>query len=155
MIVYLAGPLFSTAQRDFLDACARTWRAAGLDCFVPHEHELALGQVTARTIFDLDAGALRRANAVVAWLDGDAVDDGTACEIGMFVEMMRRGEAWRKGILGLSTDIRHRRRRATDADGAVNLFVAGAIASAGRLCWSVDEVTAQLVAWKAELDTAP
>ena len=43
----------------------------------------------APTIFALDSKGLHEAEAVVAWLDGPMVDDGTACEIGVFTELVR------------------------------------------------------------------
>ena len=153
MLIYLAGPLFSAAERAFLADCARLFRGAGIECFVPHEHELALGPVAARAIFELDYhSGLTRANAVVAWLDGPSVDDGTACEIGIFHGLMQRGDPWRKGIIGLATDLRRHRLRPVEQYGGLNLFLAGAIADVGRVCWSVEEATDQLLAWKAELD---
>ena len=38
MQIYVAGPLFSEAERDWLDKLAARLRAEGFDCFVPHEH---------------------------------------------------------------------------------------------------------------------
>jgi hypothetical protein len=149
MQVYLAGPLFSPAERAFLAECARAYRDAGIDCFVPHEHELARAGVTAADIFAIDCRGLEQSHALVAWLDGPTVDDGTACEIGVYYGLMARGDAWRKGILGLSTDLR--RSRDGRPHGGLNLFVAGLIERAGRLCWSVDEVRQQLLAWQREL----
>jgi len=155
MKIYVAGPLFSPAQRGFLEECARTFRQAGLECFVPHEEEGRLATVSARTVFDLDCReGLEKANALVAWLDGPAVDDGTACEIGIYHGLLQRGATWRKGILGMVTDRRLERRRETLEHGGLNLFLAGAIESAGRICWSVDEARAQLLVWKSELDGA-
>ena len=40
--IYFAGPLFTPAERRFIDECAAQLRDAGFDVFVPHEHELAL-----------------------------------------------------------------------------------------------------------------
>jgi len=152
MMVYLAGPLFSEAERAFLASCARELRAAGLHCFVPHEHELTIADLTARNVFALDHDqGLMKANALLAWLDGPTVDDGTACEIGIFWGLMQRGEPWRKGILGLATDDRLRRRNASLGHGGLNLFLAGVIERAGGLCWSLDDVKARLLAWKHEL----
>jgi hypothetical protein len=76
------------------------------------------------------------------------VDDGTACEIGLFRGLMERGEPWRKGIVGLATDLRLQRRRERLAEGGLNLFVAGAVGSAGRVCWSLEEALAQLESWR-------
>lgn len=153
MKIYLAGPLFSPSQRDFLDAAARGFREAGFECFVPHQESDRITSISARSIFDLDyREGLGTANAVVAWLDGPAVDDGTACEIGIFFGLLQQGVAWRKGILGLVTDLRLQRRRETVENGGLNLFVAGTIESAGAICWSLEEVLARLRAWNAELE---
>jgi hypothetical protein len=156
MRIYLAGPLFTPAEREFLSECARTFRQAGVECFVPHEHELALGPADARTIFDVDyRRGILPANALVAWLDGPTIDDGTACEIGIFYGLMQRREPWRKGILGLCSDLRRQRFRDAEEFGGLNLFVAGTIAAAGRICWSLDEVLQQLAEWRHELDGTP
>jgi nucleoside 2-deoxyribosyltransferase len=153
MIVYLAGPLFSDAERSFLDSCARTLREAGLDCFLPHEQESRGTGPTARHLFDLDHDqGLMKANALLAWVDGPMVDDGTACEIGIFWGLMQRGDTWRKGILALATDDRLRRRDAALEHGGLNLFLAGLIERAGGLCWSVSEALDRLLAWKRELE---
>jgi len=153
--VYVAGPLFSPAERDFLDSVAESLREAGFECFVPHEHESKLVPFTAARVFALDHDlGLARANAVVAWVDGPTVDDGTACEVGLFFGLMQRGESWRKGILGLATDDRLRRRNAALEHGGLNLFVAGVIERAGGLCWSLEEVKERLLAWREALGGA-
>jgi hypothetical protein len=149
--VYLAGPLFSEAERAWLDALAARIRAQGARCFVPHEAAAGLGRPWPAAVLALDAEGLLAAHAMVAWLDGPAVDDGTACEIGMFYGLMRSGQTWRKGILGLVTDLRLSRRRESVPAAGLNLFVAGVVETAGRLCWSVEEVLAELGAWQADL----
>ncbi len=47
MKLYCAGSLFSEAERAFLDSCVRRFRAAGIDCFLPHEEILATETVSA------------------------------------------------------------------------------------------------------------
>ncbi len=147
MHVYLAGPLFSLAERAFLEACAARLRAAGFSCFVPHEQTARLDPLTPERVFEVDSGGLAAADALVAWLDGPLVDDGTACEIGLFRGLMER-DPRRKGVLGLVTDARLERRRPWSAHGGVNLFVVGALGGAGNLCWSLEEVEARLRAWR-------
>ncbi len=150
--VYIAGPLFSEAERAYLASCARALREAGFECFVPHEQEARLEPFTARRVFEFDHDlGLAKAHAVVAWVDGPMIDDGTACEIGIFYGLMQR-EPWRKGILGLATDDRLRRRNASLEHGGLNLFVAGVIERAGGLCWSLEEVKERLRAWQREPD---
>ena len=82
--------------------------------------------------------AAHTADALVAWLDGPMVDDGTAAEIGMFAQMIEQEPGRRRALIGVSTDLRAARRRGTPGDG-VNLFVHGAIATYGTMCWSVEE----------------
>lgn len=144
MRVYLAGPIFSFAEREWLDRLADRLRAEGFDCFVPHEHLDEIADPTPEAIYALDAGALRGCDALLAWLDGPMVDDGTAAEIGAFAELVRGDPERHLGLIGLVTDLRLERRRGrADGDG-LNLFVAGAIRSAGRICWSLDEAVQAL-----------
>ena len=145
MRVYVAGPLFSVAERAWIDDLAARLRAAGLDCFVPHEHFPQLANVTVEDVYRVDTDGLRSANALVAWLDGPVVDDGTACEIGMFAELVHSGGEEYRGIVGIATDLRLERRRERGVvGGGSNLFVAGAIESCGTIVHSVDDAIAAL-----------
>lgn len=139
MQVYLAGPLFSEAERGWLDRLAGTLRDEGFDCFVPHEHFGEIAEITPEEIYRVDGAGLRSSNALLAWLDGPMIDDGTAAEIGAFAELVRGGDPRYLGIVGLVTDLRLERRRGNVPGDGMNLFVAGAIAAAGRVCWSVGE----------------
>jgi hypothetical protein len=153
--VYLAGPLFSEAERAYLASCGAELRGAGFDCFVPHEEEARLPALTAPHVFALDHEGIATANALVAWVDGPVVDDGTACEMGIFWGLMQRGEPWRRGILGLATDLRLRRRHEPLGHGGINLFIAGMLEQAGGLCFSLDEVKDRLRVWQRELAALP
>ncbi|MGZ5430573.1 MAG: nucleoside 2-deoxyribosyltransferase, partial [Thermoanaerobaculia bacterium] len=74
--IYFAGPLFTPYERGYIDDCAARLRADGFEVFVPHEHELALGdEVTAETIFASDRVGIEKANAMLAILGGPAIDD--------------------------------------------------------------------------------
>jgi len=143
--VYVAGPLFSEAERSWLDALAARLRAEGIDCFVPHENFPELADVTVEQVYRIDTQGLRSSNALVAWLDGPIVDDGTACEIGMFAELVRSGGEHYRGIVAVATDLRlERRRQASVVGGGMNLFVGGAIASCGTIVHTVDEIVEAL-----------
>jgi hypothetical protein len=145
MRLYVAGPLFSEAERSWLDALAARLRAEGFDCFVPHENFPELADVTVEHVYRIDTEGLRSANALVAWLDGPMVDDGTACEIGMFAELVRSGGSQYRGIVAITTDIRlERRRQSNVVGGGMNLFVGGTIESCGRIVHTVDDVVAAL-----------
>ena len=70
MRIYFAGPLFTPYERGFIDECAVRLRAEGIEVFVPHEHELALGtDVSAAEIFAKDRVGIEGANAMLAILD--------------------------------------------------------------------------------------
>jgi len=144
MQIYLAGPLFAEAEREWLDRLSARLRAEGFDCFVPHENFDALVELTPEEVYRVDGAGLRASNALLAWLDGPVIDDGTAAEIGAFAELVRSGDPRYRGIVGLATDLRLERRRGHTTGDGMNLFVIGAIRSAGRLCWSVDEAIAAL-----------
>jgi len=141
--VYLAGPLFTPYERSFIDECAGRLRADGIEVFVPHENVLAAGNTAAATIFAKDWKGLADADAVVAVLDGPMVDDGTACEIGIFYALMQ-SDSTKKGIVGLLTDLRGTLRH--EGHG-LNLFVLGCVEAAGKVCNSMDEVVTALAGW--------
>ena len=142
--VYFAGPLFTSYERSFIDECAAALRADGFEVFVPHEHDLAAGvDVAAASIFGKDRRGIERADAMLAILDGPSVDDGTACEIGMFHALMQSDPA-KKGIVGLLTDIRGMRGEST----GINLLVQGAIEDVGCIVASIDEARNVLSAWR-------
>jgi nucleoside 2-deoxyribosyltransferase len=142
--VYFAGPLFTVYERSFIDECAARLRGEGIEVFVPHENALAAGDTSAATIFRKDWDGLVEANAVVALLDGPMVDDGTACEIGMFYALMQNDPA-KKGIVGLLTDLRA--SLAHEGHG-LNLFVQGCVEAAGTICGTMDEVVTTLDGWR-------
>jgi nucleoside 2-deoxyribosyltransferase len=142
--VYLAGPLFTPYERSFIDECAARLRADGIEVFVPHENVLAVVDTSAATIFAKDWEGLSNADAVVAVLDGPMVDDGTACEIGIFYALMQT-DPTKKGIVGLLTDLRGTLRH--EGHG-LNLFVLGCVEAAGKVCNSMDEVAAVLAEWR-------
>jgi nucleoside 2-deoxyribosyltransferase len=105
MRVYLAGPLFTVAERRFLAWLRDSLNAlAGVralwpgDLFSDVDLE-RLGEAAKAHIFQGCVEGLTGSDLVVAWLDGPQVDDGTAWEL---------GHAFARGIpaLGLRTDFR-------------------------------------------------
>jgi nucleoside 2-deoxyribosyltransferase len=142
--VYFAGPLFTPYERSFIDECAARLRTDGIDVFVPHENALAAADTSPATIFAKDWEGLSTADAVVALLDGPLVDDGTACEIGIFYALMQSDPS-KKGIVGLLTDLRG--TRGVEGHG-LNLFVEGCVEAAGTICSTLDEVLDVLAGWR-------
>jgi nucleoside 2-deoxyribosyltransferase len=146
--IYLAGPLFTPYERAFLDGCAARMRAEGLEVFVPHEHALADEETTPASIFGQDMAGITAANAVVALLDGPMVDDGTACEIGLFHGLLL-GDPTKLGTVGLLTDF----RSASGEGHRLNLFVHGCVEASGGICSTIDEVIDVLRGWRQTLNS--
>lgn len=106
MHIYLAGPLFSVADRQFLTSLRDrlrqmpdvtvTWPGDLFDA----DHLASLGPQAKTHIFETCRDAIHAATHVVALLDGPQVDDGTAWEIGY---------AYARGlpVWGLRTDFRN------------------------------------------------
>jgi nucleoside 2-deoxyribosyltransferase len=106
MKVFIAGPLFSQAEREFNVRVEEELRRHGFKTFLPQRDVGRLDELLAkegdqayRTIFDRDLKGLDQADVVVAILDGPDVDSGTAFEVGY---------AFAKGkpVIGLKTDMR-------------------------------------------------
>ena len=104
-LVYVAGPLFSEAERRFLERMVDTLaKVSNLDpsihFFLPHRDGGELGKGPSRRhIFELDMQHIDSSSIVVALLDGQDVDSGTCIELGY-------AYAKRKKIFGLLTDFR-------------------------------------------------
>ena len=152
MQIYFAGPLFTQYERDFIAEAAAKIRAAGIEVFVPHEQSLPEGEITAKAVFRKDGEGLFPANAVLALLDGPMVDDGTACEIGLFYGMKMNGDTSKKGIIGLVTDSRSVGSKGRQLEGkGINLYVQGCIEEIGEVVTDVDAALEILQRWNAEL----
>lgn len=115
MIIYLAGPLFSEAERAWIfqlktriiELAARI--GVEVDArwpwdFVPPDVLQAHGDKAGEVIFQACVSNLKAADILIALLDGAQVDDGTAWEIGYF---FRHRSDPGKPIIGVRTDIRN------------------------------------------------
>jgi nucleoside 2-deoxyribosyltransferase len=80
MKIYLAGPLFSTAERDFNARLAQLLRDLGHEIWLPQESEQAT--MTPAQIFKEDVAGIDWAEVVVANMDGADPDSGTCWECG-------------------------------------------------------------------------
>jgi nucleoside 2-deoxyribosyltransferase len=101
--VYLAGPLFSVAERAFNErlAVALGRRMPNLSFILPQKYAaLTVGQEGfAKKVFEHCIGSIRKADVVLCILDGPDVDSGTCIEMGC-------AHAWGKLIVGVRTDFR-------------------------------------------------
>ena len=96
MKIYFAGPLFTTAERDFNAAVVAILRDRGHEVFLPQETEQR--DATSGSIFKSDVDGIKWCEVIVANMDGADPDSGTCFEV---------GEAWRTKLSVLyRTDIR-------------------------------------------------
>jgi nucleoside 2-deoxyribosyltransferase len=77
---YLAGPLFSTAERDFNARLAALLRQKKIEVWLPQESEQS--SMSPRQIFEEDVRGIDWADVVVANMDGADPDSGTCWECG-------------------------------------------------------------------------
>lgn len=80
MKIYLAGPLFTTAEREFNTRLADLLREEGHEVWLPQELEQR--DKTAKEVFKNDVEGVDWADVVVANMDGADPDSGTAWECG-------------------------------------------------------------------------
>ena len=82
---------------------------------------------------------------MLALLDGPSIDDGTACEIGIFWGQMQ-ADPEKRGVVGLLTDLRGTRL----GSKGLNRFVQGCIeATGGTVVHTIDDAIAVLDGWRA------
>jgi nucleoside 2-deoxyribosyltransferase len=80
--IYLAGPLFTLAERMFNARLAELLRAKGHTVFNPQQEEPR--EFTTRGIFSMDLNDIHDSDVVVANMDGADPDSGTAWEVAAF-----------------------------------------------------------------------
>ena len=91
-IIYIAGPLFNTHEKGYLEKIAIELESNDFECFLPHRDqkglteeelkELDMSDATKEKIFNNDLDALKTSDLTVALLTGQDIDSGTAAEIG-------------------------------------------------------------------------
>ena len=83
MYLYLAGPLFTQAERAWNVRLGDELTKAGHSVFLPQTEVQAIASLDAGTIFEVDVNGVRSAEAVVAVVDGADPDSGTSFEVGL------------------------------------------------------------------------
>jgi nucleoside 2-deoxyribosyltransferase len=103
MKVFIAAPFFNARERKFNEELAKAIREFEFieDVWIAQEHGfLNSGSYKdKRRIFEMDLKALEECDVVVALLDGECIDSGTAFELGYAF-------ALKKPIVGIKTDYR-------------------------------------------------
>ena len=140
MKIYLAAPLFTSAERAWNKQLEQLLLHAGHEVFLPQEQEFS--QRTAKAIFEADRAGLDEADAVVAIMDGPDPDSGTSWECGYAYG--------KKPIVLLRTDFRSSGDRQI---GPFNAMLLGAadllfhlpLATAQQVADTLNSALAQLV----------
>jgi nucleoside 2-deoxyribosyltransferase len=125
--LYIAGPLFNTQDRWYLERITERFEALGYETFLPHRDVGLLedfGIEQRKATFRGDMVALDRCDAVVALLTGTDHDSGTSAEIGYTY-------ARRKPIFAITDDIRWK-----------NNFVWGMCAEGETIASNIEELVA-------------
>jgi len=121
--VYIAGPLFSHAERRFNIELNHLVRSLGFETYFPQEDAGLISEMVAAgmevhqardAIFERNRLAVGESDIVVFILDGRAPDEGACIEVGI-------GYALGKLCLGLKTDFR------TCEPGGNNLMIDGVV----------------------------
>ena len=141
MKIYLAGPLFTTAEQEFNRRLSALLQSSGHEVWLPQEHEPR--ERSARAIFETDVAGLDASEVVVANIDGSDPDSGTCWECGYAYK--------KKPIILFRTDF----REAGDVPGSpFNLMLS---ASADKVILAplapVEDLAAKIVAALAELQS--
>jgi nucleoside 2-deoxyribosyltransferase len=105
---------------------------------------------SAKRVFDKDFGAIAESNAMLAVINGTEVDDGTACEIGIFYALMQT-DPTKKGIVAVHNDWR---TMGSPGEGkGLNAFVSGCLLKGGIVHRELKDAVKQISAWQAELQS--
>ena len=141
MKIFVAGPTFTPHAREYLLNNIRRLRERGFDATGAPD---LLG-TTPQALFDEKEAALRKADALFIILDGAQVDDGVACQLGLFFGLMLQ-DPTKRGIVGLLSDERGLRKSAHGF--GLNLFVRGVLESRGCIYAHIEDALRQLEEWR-------
>ena len=114
MLIYLAGPLFSEAERRFNLGLTQRLEALGFDVFLPQRdgverdrppYDTMAPEERRHAMFHLDRSKVLDSDAFLFVLDGRVPDEGACVELGIAYcqKYLQSGE---KLIIGLHTDTR-------------------------------------------------
>ena len=114
MLIYLAGPLFSEAERRFNLELAQRLEALGFNVFLPQRdgverdrapYDSMTPEERRRAMFDLDRSSVLDSDVFLFVLDGRVPDEGACVELGI-AYCQKYLEGGEKLLVGLHTDTR-------------------------------------------------
>jgi nucleoside 2-deoxyribosyltransferase len=129
--IYIAGPLFNTHERWYLERIAEALEGAGYATFLPHRDAGLMPDIRTldaqQQLFRDDVASLNSCDVCVALLTGVDTDSGTAVELGY---MYAQG----KPCFGISDDFRN-----------LNNMVWGVCGEGARIVKRVDDLVPMLL----------
>lgn len=145
MKVYVAGPLFSSAEKAFNLKVDRYLRRIGFETFLPQRDGFLMSNLlkervseeeARRRIFSRDLDEIKSSEVILFIIDGRVPDEGACVEIGI-------GYALRKECVGLKTDTRSLARGADNPmiTGTLRGGVARSLSELRRLLTSLKETS--------------
>jgi hypothetical protein len=162
MKLYLAGPMFTAADKAHNLRLAAKLREHGFEVFCPNESEPNVDEtrtdVTPRMIYGVDIGAVESSNVLICQVSEDS---GTNWEAGYMDCLSRHVDPVRYyGVIGLATDYRLRtpphpeRRGVENLALHVNALVAGGLQGSLGVYLDEDSMIARLEAIREEHEGA-
>jgi len=99
MKIYIAGPLCTQENRDFLEKIDKLCKELGFETFLPHRDAGLYDnqEEKIKSISEKDKQELHECDMIIGILDGITVGPGTAWEMGYM-------QALNKPVIGLKTD---------------------------------------------------
>jgi hypothetical protein len=158
MRVYMAGPMFTAADKAWNLGLAQRLRGHDFWVFCPNESEpnedTTRETVTARLIYEVDIAALESCNVVLMQVSEDS---GTNWEAGYFDCLSRKVDPGRYyGIVGLATDFRlhavpdPERRGVENQAPHVNALIAGGLQASLGVFLTEEDAVARLLQVRQE-----
>ena len=142
--VYMAGPMFNAAEKDFNLKIAKVLEAHGYQVFLPQRDGIAPDQLSGKSeeemaeiIFQSDVLELQNSDILLMNMDGRVPDEGACVELGI---------AWAIGkrCYGFKTDT-HAAERGMD----LNPMIAGAMTRIFEN-YDGDQLIEEIEAWLAD-----
>jgi nucleoside 2-deoxyribosyltransferase len=125
--LYIAGPLFNSHERGYLEQIAHALERAGYSTFLPHRDAgVMTSEMQRGPIFQADLDALNDCAGVVALLSGADHDSGTSAELGYMF-------ALGKPCFGISDDVRR-----------LNNMIWGICGHGTRIARTIDDLVAMV-----------
>jgi hypothetical protein len=153
MRIYIAGAMFTEADKDYNLRLASRLRSHGFDVYCPNESEpindKARTDVTGMMIYDYDIGELEASNVVLLQVSEDS---GSNWEAGYMDALARHANnpKW-YGVMGMATDIRLQsvpnpaQAGVDNQAGYTNQLVVGGLQQSLGIYRTADEAIARLI----------